>query len=166
MSESLAVAFDASAASAAWPNCPPKFIEAIERYCNGRVRTGSFLEAVLCNDLKLAVPKADFEAQACLRDIVGVIYQHVPLVAWGSRRAVRAWLEKRPLDERDPVQVVTDAAEALLSRVFEVYRPEYIAHVVATEPDAFLTKCRVLEQALDDLSGAPLRAQRVSGREA
>ena len=70
----------------------PETKESIDRYVNDHIPTGSFLEAVLCNNLKEAIGRADSEN---LRDIVEIVqYCHweIPSVCWGSPKEVRAWL--------------------------------------------------------------------------
>ena len=72
----------------------PETKEGIDRYVNDHIPTGSFLEAVLCNNLKEAIGRADSEN---LRDIVEIVqYCHweIPSVCWGSPKKVRAWLEE------------------------------------------------------------------------
>ena len=70
----------------------PETKESIDRYVNDHIPTGSFLEAVLCNNLKEAIGRADSEN---LRDIVEIVqycYWEIPSVCWGSPKEVRAWL--------------------------------------------------------------------------
>lgn len=53
--------------------------------------TGSFLQAVLENDLKTAVVKADEENYLLLGAIVGYCCNEIPVACWGSEDAVAAW---------------------------------------------------------------------------
>lgn len=66
---------------------------AIERYILNGIPPGSFLTAVLSNDLKEAVARADAENQRNLVNWVKFLYNHVPGRAWGSPAAVKAWYE-------------------------------------------------------------------------
>lgn len=64
---------------------------AIERYIVQGIPPGSFLTAVLSNDLKEAVARADHENQESLVNWVKFLYNHVPGAAWGSPEKVTAW---------------------------------------------------------------------------
>lgn len=86
--------FDPDKARVRWPACPPLVIESIALYVNAGLAPGAFLMAVLANDLKGAIARADDDTLAHLRDIVGVIFNHIPEKAWGSASKVKAWLMK------------------------------------------------------------------------
>jgi hypothetical protein len=58
------------------------------------IRPGSFLTAVLCNDLKTACLKADDINRDCLRDWVQFFYNYTPHNCWGSPDRVIAWADK------------------------------------------------------------------------
>lgn len=73
-------------------NIPDSFMEGLERYFVDRIRMGSFGNAVLENNLKEAVAHADIWSRACLQGIVGVCYNALPSVVWGSVGAVNDWL--------------------------------------------------------------------------
>jgi len=61
---------------------------ALDRYINHKYLPGSFLMAVLINDLYGAVGHADSENLAALPDIVRYIYNELPGNSWGSRERV------------------------------------------------------------------------------
>lgn len=67
---------------------------ALDRYVNQRIFPGSFLIAVLSNDLFGAMAKADFQNQSCLRDICEYIYNELPSNCWGSHDLIYKWVEK------------------------------------------------------------------------
>ena len=54
---------------------------------------GHFLTAVLSNDLKMAVMKADELNREALHAIVGWIYEWAPSDCWGSKKKYEAWVE-------------------------------------------------------------------------
>lgn len=81
---------------------PARIMEALGRYIDGHIATGSFLRAVLENDLKGALGRADPECRAALHAIVAYLYNEAPGDCWGSKEAVRDWLAARHADE-DPV---------------------------------------------------------------
>lgn len=63
---------------------------------------GDFLQAVLRNDLKTAIARADDESLAGLSSIVGWLYNEAPGNCWGSLEAVNEWAAAhRPKPEGD-----------------------------------------------------------------
>lgn len=67
-------------------------------YLLHRVRPGSFMEAVLCNDLREAVACADDENGARLKEWVRFMYCELPANSWGSPELVRQWLAERRVE--------------------------------------------------------------------
>ena len=65
----------------------------IDRYVSDRIPTGSFVEAVLCNNLKEAVGRADRENLRDIKEIVQYCYWEIPGICWGSPEAVKNWLK-------------------------------------------------------------------------
>jgi hypothetical protein len=61
------------------------------RYFCDRILPGSFLQAVLCNDLAAAVRRGDPTSLAGLVRLVKVLEVIAPIEAWGSREAVLTW---------------------------------------------------------------------------
>jgi hypothetical protein len=60
---------------------------------------GSFLEAVLSNDLKEACARADELNQPRLFQYVFFLYNYAPLEAWGSPQHVADWISARALEK-------------------------------------------------------------------
>ena len=65
--------------------------EGVKRWVEHGVMPGSFLRAVLENDLKGAVGNADSNNLAALRYWVEWFYDYAPAGCWGSALKVRAW---------------------------------------------------------------------------
>ena len=63
-------------------------IQSLDRYQHHKIPTGSFLRAVLENDLTEALGRADAESLANLKEIHMYIYNHLPSDIWGSRSKV------------------------------------------------------------------------------
>lgn len=86
-------------------NIPTQMLETLVAYRDSGRPTGSFVEAVLSNDLFDAVSRADLSSQAALVDIVKWVYNNMPMNAHGSREKYRAWLamwtEKREMASRE-----------------------------------------------------------------
>jgi hypothetical protein len=61
------------------------------RYFSDGIMPGSFLQAVLCNDLIEAVRRADPSSRSALPSLIDFLMMHAPAQAWGSRERVLAW---------------------------------------------------------------------------
>lgn len=66
----------------------------LERYLNHGIKPGSFLMAVLQNDLAGACGRADNCNIRNIPNIVGYIYNHLPGSSWGSAEKVQDYLKK------------------------------------------------------------------------
>ena len=74
----------------------PLTIANLHRWISHGIPPGHFLTAVLSNDLRTALARADDENGRALPDIVKWIDNHAPPACWGSPAAVSRWkLEKR-----------------------------------------------------------------------
>ena len=69
-----------------------QMMEPIKRYVEQRSPVGSFLTAVICNDLKMAVLCADDENLANLPAFVAYFYNEVTSTCWGSPEAMEKWM--------------------------------------------------------------------------
>lgn len=65
---------------------------AIKRYVEDGIPPGSFLEAVLCNDLRNAVLKADDINKNHLVQWVQFLMWEVPAACHGSEKAYEIWI--------------------------------------------------------------------------
>ena len=65
----------------------------LNRYRDDRQPLGSFLNAVLENDLVGSYQRADPESRAIIYELLQYIWMELPASSWGSPRRVRAWLE-------------------------------------------------------------------------
>ena len=63
---------------------PPHMRDAIMRYATKRLRPGSFLEGVICNDLKMAVCSADRENLPLLKTYVLWFHNQCPAFLVGK----------------------------------------------------------------------------------
>lgn len=71
---------------------PAHTLAALDRYVRDHRPTGDFVAAVLANDLLEAVGRADWENEAALVAIVRYLQACAPILCWGSRAAVQAWI--------------------------------------------------------------------------
>jgi len=78
-------------ASGIW-RVPAHLRAGVSRYLRDGDRVGHFLTAVLQNDLREAVGRADDTSIAGLRQLIQFLHNHAPSKAWGSPEAVEAWI--------------------------------------------------------------------------
>jgi hypothetical protein len=88
---------------------PPTTIETLERWVSHGVQPGSFVRAVLCNNLLEACNYADDFNAAALLDIVAWVANKVPAHCWGSEVRFRAWADyKRAERAKASAEVVLE----------------------------------------------------------
>ena len=68
---------------------------AIQRYIDQGINPGHFLSAVIDNDLKEAVGRADDENLENLPAFVAYFYNEAPSSCWGSKEIRQAWVKSR-----------------------------------------------------------------------
>lgn len=68
--------------------------EGLERYVYNKIEPGSFLVAVLSNNLKQSCQRADDINKYHLFNYVNFLYNIVPADCWGSPEKVKAWLQR------------------------------------------------------------------------
>ena len=72
---------------------PEHFYASLKRYVERGTQPGQFLQAVLSNDLREAVGRADAEAMASLRRFVQFCHCDLPSPCWGNQTKVQEWLQ-------------------------------------------------------------------------
>jgi len=73
---------------------PGPTMGALQRYLDHGIMPGGFLTAVLQNDLKESMYRADDGNRAALAHLVRYLYNYVPMAAWGSPERVMEWVGK------------------------------------------------------------------------
>lgn len=68
--------------------------ESIELYVDSGIRPGSFLQAVICNDLLKAVSTADKENLIDLKEITMYVAFQCPAACSGSKKKMDDWIKK------------------------------------------------------------------------
>ena len=68
-------------------------IDTIDRYVRGQCYPGTFMTAVLCNNLKEAFMWADENNRRYMFDIVNYCYNNIPSECWGSKTKFEAWFD-------------------------------------------------------------------------
>lgn len=84
---------------------PPYMQGAARRYIENGIPPGSFLTAVICNDLMGAFGKADNMNRAAMWDWVRFFYNDAPSTCWGSERKMAAWIDRGGLEGHDAEEV-------------------------------------------------------------
>lgn len=70
---------------------PERMMASIGRYVVHGILPGSFLRAVISNDLRGAFENADSENIRCLDAYVRHFYNEEPAQCWGSKEKMLAW---------------------------------------------------------------------------
>ena len=71
----------------------PYMADAVQRYIENQIPPGSFLTAVICNDLREAFARADSSNRLAMFEWVSWFWNEAPHNCWGSPEAMKAWLE-------------------------------------------------------------------------
>ena len=73
---------------------PPHMHDGVALWITRGIEPGSFLHAVICNNLGDAVARADDINGKCLREWVMFFYNYAPSLCWGSPSLAREWCER------------------------------------------------------------------------
>lgn len=73
----------------------PQMMAEIRRYIDEGLEPGSFLTAVICNDLAAAVGRADAENLRNLPAYVAYFYNMAPSPCWKSKKQMDWWINER-----------------------------------------------------------------------
>lgn len=99
-----------------WGLLPEHIREGARLYIEHGIKPGGFLSAVICNDLRGALGKADDINRTAIFEIVQFFYMDAPAICWGSPEAFSAWVERGGIVGHIapdlPVARATQAAEA------------------------------------------------------
>lgn len=78
-----------------YENIPPKVMAGMKRYVEHGIKPGSFLTAVIQNNLCEALRRADNDSFKAIKDIVGWFFNEVPSLCWGSEEKMMAWIKMK-----------------------------------------------------------------------
>ena len=73
---------------------PERMMPGLQRYIEDHVQPGDFLQAVICNNLKNAIDRADYENMVNLPAYVAFLYNQAPAGCWGSKEIYHEWIKK------------------------------------------------------------------------
>ena len=74
---------------------PERMMGGISRYIEQGIPPGDFLTAIITNDLREAVGRADDENLRNIPAYVSYFYNEAPRQCWGSQAKMDAWLEAK-----------------------------------------------------------------------
>lgn len=80
---------------------PERMMGGIRRYVDHGIKPGSFLTAVICNDLVGAAGTADDENIQSLPAYANYFYNEVPGNVWGSKEKMDAWVLKKEKEREE-----------------------------------------------------------------
>lgn len=73
---------------------PDSVLQEINSFVLKGTPTGSFVSAVLRNDLKLAIGTGGPSALAAIRKVVSYMYNRVPSMCYGDAESIQSWRER------------------------------------------------------------------------
>ena len=74
---------------------PERYRGGMKRYIEEHIPPGSFIRAMLENDLQGVMGNVDLDTVSELRNIYLWIYNEAPGICWGSPEKVTAWVKKK-----------------------------------------------------------------------
>ena len=80
-------------AKCAYHGVPDYMADGLHLYLIHRIPPGSFMMAVLSNDLMMAVAQADENNARCLKQWAQLLYCELPPLSFGSPERIKAWLQ-------------------------------------------------------------------------
>jgi hypothetical protein len=78
----------------------PSILDELRKYVENHSPVGSFLTAVICNNLIDAIGYADEGNRENLPAILGYLYNEAPSECWGSRQKMGKWLRRKEASRR------------------------------------------------------------------
>lgn len=83
-----------------WSLIPEHMIGGLRRYIEHGIPPGSFLTAVLSNDLRGAFERGDDINRVAVENYVRFLYNYAPAGSWGSSACFADWCKQGGLSER------------------------------------------------------------------
>ena len=79
-------------------NIPEHDIDSLRRYVDRGIPLGSFLEAIVSNDLLEAFNRADTRNRSVMFEYIHYLNNEMPVGCHGSRRAYNAWCKHNGME--------------------------------------------------------------------
>lgn len=74
---------------------PAAIKDSLRRYIRDGIKPGTFLTAVLTNNLYDAILRADPTSLENMKEILLYVFEHCPMESFGSEEKLNKWVEKR-----------------------------------------------------------------------
>lgn len=84
---------------------PEHMRDGIVRYIENGIEPGSFLTAVICNDLTQACACADSQNRRLLFEYIDFFYNYAPRSCWGSREKFDSWIILKSFHAADALDI-------------------------------------------------------------
>lgn len=97
---------------APWDMIPAHCQAGLRRYIEDGIKPGDFLYAVITNNLRRAVEKADEQNRAALSSYVTFLFNYAPAACFGSAKVVGEWIERGGLNGMDRKRETEKPSEA------------------------------------------------------
>lgn len=78
-----------------YEHIPERMRFGMTAYVNQGLVPGHFLTAIICNDLKETVARADYENETLISLYVRWFYNVAPAPCWGSPAKMQTWINER-----------------------------------------------------------------------
>ena len=85
---------------------PKRLRGGIQRYIDRGIPPGDFLTAVIQNNLKESVGRADDDMIKELPAIVGWFYWEAPAICWGSKENMKKWMHQKDTEYKLRVEKI------------------------------------------------------------
>lgn len=95
---------------------PEHLRESLDAYIETGRPTGGFLEACICNELTLAIARADDDSLQAIPAVIGYLYNHAPTGSWGNRECMKAWLEAKRTERITVLEQLTRSIPLVKSK--------------------------------------------------
>lgn len=79
-------------------------MEGVRNYIDHGIEPGSFLSAVICNNLRAAVESADHRNIGNIPAFVGYFYNDAPSRCWGSSDKMIAWMAAKAVERSERIK--------------------------------------------------------------
>ena len=104
-----------------YPDIPEIIVTRLCKYAEDGFPLGDFLQAVIANDFRDVVCRADAFNELCFRQISQLVYSELPGDCHGSRRIYKLWMFKHSASRKDLMHDLTKIRIQLKQAVAEAH---------------------------------------------
>ena len=109
---------------------PDQMMGSIKRYIEYGVIPGNFLQAIICNNLKEAVGKADDENIDNLPAYIGYFYNEAPTNCWGSHKRMVDWADQLGRNGVDMELLDKNLKSTTIKEEYEIARSKHADRLI------------------------------------